>query len=137
MLRRRKERSRTRRIPGPEIRRLAPTHDPRDARPLIPGHHRTPRQKRGPETGQQLKSLKSENDKPDSTRPTTNTPTPHRPHTRRNPQTPPHSPRPKRRPDQNRPRTALVKMAACPSNPRPPLPLPPSSTPPGPSDLAL
>jgi len=74
---------------------------------------------------------------PGSTRSTTNTPKPHRPHTRRNPQTPPHSPRPTGRPNQNRPRTALVKMAACPSNARPPLPLPPPSTSPGPNDLAL
>src|SRR5664279_1288751 len=60
MLRRRKERSRTRRVPGPEIRRLAPAHHPRDARPLIPGHHRPPRQKKRAETGQHLTSRNEE-----------------------------------------------------------------------------
>src|SRR5664279_2506449 len=49
MLRLRQERGRTRRIPGPQIQRLAPTYHPRHARPLIPGHHRTQSQKRGPE----------------------------------------------------------------------------------------
>src|SRR5664279_2803277 len=41
MLRRRQERGRPRRIPGPKVRRLAPTHDPGHVRPQLPCRHRT------------------------------------------------------------------------------------------------
>src|SRR5664279_1516581 len=53
MLRRRQERGRPRRIPGPEVRRLAPTHDPRYVRPHFPRRHRTQSQKGGPPQAEQ------------------------------------------------------------------------------------
>src|SRR5664279_4910038 len=53
MLRRRQERGRARRIPGPELRRLVPAHDPRHVRPYLPRRHRTQSQKGGPPPAEQ------------------------------------------------------------------------------------
>src|SRR5664279_2916545 len=59
MLWRRQERGRPRRIPGPEVRRLAPTHDPRHVRPQFPCRHRAQSQKGGHQPAEQPAPLEN------------------------------------------------------------------------------